>query len=178
MSICLWMTGLSGAGKTTTASALVEAMTARGYSIRSLDGDEVRRTFSNDLGFSRADRHTHALRVAGLAKDIIDRGQIAVCALISPYRHTRECARQLLGAERFVEVFVHAPLDVCMLRDPKGLYAQAREGLVKGFTAIDAPYEPPLSPDVTIQTATFSVHENVQALAKLLVEKIAVLRSS
>ncbi|MGH9242134.1 MAG: adenylyl-sulfate kinase [Vicinamibacterales bacterium] len=166
--VCVWLTGLSGSGKTTTALALGARLAELGYATRLLDGDEIRRTLSPDLGFSRTDRDANVLRVASLAKASVDSGAIVLCALISPYRAARRAARDLIGADAFVEVFVECPLAVCEARDPKGLYARARRGSVSDFTGIDAPYEPPTSADLVLRTEAASVDENAGRVVELL----------
>ena len=165
---CLWLTGLSGSGKSTTASALARRLEALGQRVAILDGDAVRARFSPQLGFSRADREANMLRVAQLAVEAMDRDEIAICALISPYRDTRARARDVIGPDAFVEVFIDAPLAVCEARDVKGLYRQARAGSITGVTGIDAPYEPPIQPDVRLKTAESTLDENIATLLKVL----------
>jgi adenylyl-sulfate kinase len=160
---------LSGAGKSTTARALVKLLQGRGSAVVLLDGDEVRAGVSKGLGFSKADRDLNVVRVAALARGAIETGHVAVAALISPYRAARARARELVGRDRFVEVFVDAPLDVCEARDAKGLYKKARRGEIVGLTGVDDPYEPPLSPDLTIDSATCTVDHNAGRIVELLV---------
>lgn len=147
---CIWLTGLPCAGKTTIAQALVPLLQSRGWGVELLDGDEIRRGLSSDLGFGRAAREAHAGRVAFVAKVLARNGVIPIVALISPYRTSRARARAEIG--RFVEVFVSTPLEVCEQRDVKGLYKKAREGIIREFTGVDDPYEPPESPDITVDT--------------------------
>jgi len=165
--VCLWLTGLSGAGKSTTAEALMLRLADDGRTVGLLDGDAVRRQLSSDLTFSRADRETNVLRVARLARTIVDSGGIAVCALVSPYRDVRRRARQIVGEDRFIEIFVDTPLSVCEARDTKGLYARARRGLAKGLTGVDDPYEPPLRPELAISTDV-AVALNVERIVTFL----------
>ncbi len=149
-------TGLSGAGKSTLAAALAAMLRARtGRPVKLLDGDAVRRTLSGDLGFSRADRETHARRVGLVAAGVARHGGIALCALIAPYASGRRALRAAVEAAGggFVEVHVSTPLAVCEARDAGGLYARARAGLLAGFTGIDDPYEAPDRSDLTIDTA-------------------------
>jgi adenylylsulfate kinase len=147
---CLWFTGLPSAGKTSIAQALVPLLRERGWNVELLDGDEVRRGLSADLGFDRAARETHARRVAFVAKVLARNGAIPIVALISPYAASRAHARSEIG--RFVEIYVTTPLAVCEQRDVKGLYKKAREGIVKEMTGIDDPYEVPERPDIRAET--------------------------
>jgi sulfate adenylyltransferase len=174
---CIWLTGLSGAGKSTTARALAELLRGCGREVTVLDGDELRARRSTSLGFSRSDRDANVLRAAALAREVLARGGIAICALISPYRSAREGARALVGRDAFVEVFVDTPLAVCEQRDPKGLYVRARAGSLPGFTGIDDPYEPPLAPEVTLDTTCADPMESARSLVRLLVER-GLLRES
>ncbi len=161
----LWFTGLPGAGKTTLARALQDSVKPGHLII--LDGDELRDTISADLGFSPEDRSEQARRVAALARLLNNQGvNVAVC-LVSPSATDREMARQVVGTG-FVEVFVDAPLEVVEERDPKGLYAKARRGELKGLTGLDAPYEAPVAPEVHLRSAETSLQECVQELLKVL----------
>ena len=161
----LWFTGLPGAGKTTLARALQDAV--KPHHLIILDGDELRATISADLGFSPADRSEQARRVAALARLLNNQGvNVAVC-LVSPSSRDREMARQVVGTG-FVEVFVDAPLEVVEQRDPKGLYAKARRGELKGLTGLDAPYEAPIAPEVHLRSAETSLQECVKELLKVL----------
>ena len=166
--VCIWLTGLSGSGKSTTATVLAERLAANGCRVRVLDGDVVRAQRSTRLGFSRADREANALAVAQVAAAAIALGEIAICALISPYRETRDHVRAMIGPASFIEVFMDTPLALCEARDVKGLYRRAREGALTSVTGIDDPYEPPLAPDVRLTTATTTPQENVETLLHLL----------
>jgi adenylyl-sulfate kinase len=157
---CIWLTGLPCAGKTTIGKALVPLLRARGWSVELLDGDEIRRGLSADLGFDRAAREAHAGRVSFVAKVLARNGVIPIVALISPYRSSRARARTEIG--RFVEVFVSTPLEICEQRDVKGLYKKAREGKIKEFTGVDDPYEPPERPDITIDTVRKTPDESAE----------------
>jgi sulfate adenylyltransferase len=148
--ICVWLTGLSGAGKTTVAEALCRRLTTRGRPITVLDGDVVRLHLSKGLGFSPEDRHVNALRIAFVSSEIVRHQGIVISAAITPYEASRREARALVGARHFVLVFVDTPIEECERRDPKGLYAKARRGEIAGFTGVDAPYERPVSPDVVL----------------------------
>src|SRR5690606_658977 len=143
----IWFTGLSGSGKSTVANALEIALHAQGRRTYILDGDNIRQGLNKDLGFTDADRVENIRRVAEVAKLMMDAGLIVMTAFISPFRREREMARELIGAENFVEVYVSTPLEICEQRDPKGLYKKAREGLLPNLTGVGSPYEPPLQPD-------------------------------
>ena len=136
-----------------------------------LDGDMVRTHFSKGLGYSKEDRDTNILRIGHVAAEIVRSGGIAVCATISPYAATRERVRTLVGTSSFIEVFVNTPLDLCEKRDPKGLYAKARIGEINNFTGIDAPYEPPRSPDLEIQTTSCTPEYNAHLILEIIEQK-------
>ena len=158
--ICIWFTGLSGSGKSTTADVLSTLLMQHGRQITVLDGDVVRTHLSRGLGFSREDRDTNILRIGFVASEIVRHGGIAVCAAISPYTATRQSVRNMVGAGHFVEVFVDTPLEVCEQRDSKGMYAKARAGEIVGFTGIDDPYESPSSPEITLDTVAHTAESN------------------
>ena len=145
---CIWLTGLSGAGKSTIAAMLEQHLYAQGKHTYLLDGDKVRSGLSSDLGFSAADRVENMRRVAEVAKLMVDAGLVVLVSLISPFRAERRMARDLFAQGEFVEVFVDTPLQQCERRDAKGLYAKARRGELRDFTGIDSPYEPPQAPEV------------------------------
>jgi len=157
--LCLWFTGLSGCGKSTIASALIPMLMEHGRQASVLDGDVVRTHLSKGLGFSKEDRDTNILRIGFVAGEIARHNGTVVCAAISPYRSTRNEARKMSGADRFVEIWVNTPLEVCEERDIKGLYAKARRGEIKGFTGIDDPYEEPLNAEVVLNTVDKSPEE-------------------
>jgi sulfate adenylyltransferase len=158
---CIWFTGLSGSGKTTTAEILLKELTGQGRTVTYLDGDVVRLHLSKGLGFSREDRDTNVLRIGFVASEIVRHDGAVVTAAISPYRATREQVRKMVGIDHFIEVFVDTPIEVCEQRDVKGMYARARRGELATFTGIDDPYEPPLSPEIKLDTIHASVEENV-----------------
>jgi bifunctional enzyme CysN/CysC len=168
--LTVWLTGLSGSGKSTIAAAVSERLAARGVLTYTLDGDNLRHGLNGDLGFSATDRAENVRRVAEVARLFADAGVVALVPVISPYRAGREHARALHAAAglTFIEVFVDAPFDVCESRDPKGLYAKARAGEITGFTGVDDPYEPPAEPDIVIETATTSVDDAVTAILTFL----------
>jgi sulfate adenylyltransferase len=166
--VCVWFTGLSGAGKSTTAEIVVALLLEHGRQSTLLDGDVVRTHLSKGLGFSKEDRDTNILRIGFVASEVVRHGGVAVCAAVSPYRATRDQVRAMVGAERFVEVFVDTPLEVCESRDSKGMYAQARRGAIKGFTGIDDPYEAPLTPEVVLGTTRSTAEENARRIVEVL----------
>jgi sulfate adenylyltransferase len=165
---CVWFTGLSGAGKSTTAEVLVELLLEHGRQATVLDGDVVRTHLSKGLGFSREDRDTNIRRIGFVAAEIVRHGGVAICAAVSPYRSTRDEVRAMVGGDRFIEVFVDTPLGVCEGRDTKGLYAKARRGELPEFTGISDPYEPPRSPEIVLDTTARSVDANARAIVELL----------
>lgn len=168
-AVTLWLTGLSGSGKSTLARALERRLIERRHLVYVLDGDVVRTGLNADLGFAPADRTENIRRVAEVAKLLNDAGLIVVAAFISPYRTDRAQARAIVGAERFLEVHVATPLEVCRARDPKRLYARAEAGEIPSFTGVSAPYEPPESPEVTIDTSDV----DLEAATEDLLHRIA-----
>jgi bifunctional enzyme CysN/CysC len=162
----VWLTGLSGSGKSTIASALAARLVARHLLAYTLDGDNLRHGLNGDLGFTEADRTENVRRVAEVARLFADAGVVALVPVISPYRAGRDHARRIHedAGLAFVEVFVDTPIDVCEERDPKGLYAKARAGELKGFTGIDDPYEPPLQPEVMVSAVVTTPDEAAAAI--------------
>ena len=165
---CVWFTGLSGSGKSTTAEVLLGEVTSHGRTVTYLDGDVVRLHLSKGLGFSREDRDTNILRIGFVASEIIRHGGAVITAAISPYRATREEVRKMVGSAHFIEVFVDTPIEVCEQRDVKGMYARARLGEIATFTGIDDPYEPPLNPEISLDTIHASVEENASRIMTYL----------
>jgi adenylylsulfate kinase len=163
-----WFTGLPAAGKTTLSVATGAVLRQHGLPVCLLDGDELRAGLCRDLGFSPADRAENMRRVAEMARLLNDQGLWVLVALVSPSVAGRETARQIIGSGRFVEVHVATPLAVCQSRDPKGLYAQAKANPDLALTGVQAPYEPPLQPDLIIHTETSATEISVQAIAALL----------
>jgi bifunctional enzyme CysN/CysC len=155
----VWFTGLPGSGKSTIARMVENKLHSAGYHTYMLDGDNVRHGLNRDLGFTDADRVENIRRVGEVAKLFLDAGLIVLCAFISPFRAERNMVRDLCGNNEFIEVFVHAPIEECMRRDPKGLYAKAKAGTIKNFTGFDSPYEAPERPDLTLETAEQSADE-------------------
>jgi len=168
---CVWFTGLSGAGKSTTAEIVVDRLLEHGRQVTLLDGDVVRTHLSKGLGFSKEDRDTNILRIGFVAAEIVRHGGAVVCAAVSPYRATRDRVRDLIGADRFIEVFVDTPLDVCESRDTKGMYAQARRGAIRGFTGIDDPYEAPLAAELVLETTRAGAGENAKRIVDVLLDR-------
>jgi sulfate adenylyltransferase len=173
--VCIWFTGLSGSGKSTTAEVLTSLLLERGRQVTLLDGDVVRTHLSKGLGFSREDRDTNILRIGFVAGEIARHGGTVICAAISPYRATRNEVRKMVGDERFVEVFVDTPIEVCESRDVKGLYARARRGQITGFTGVDDPYEPPINPEITLDTVNATAEENARRIIQFLEERGFIL---
>jgi len=170
-AVVLWFTGLSGAGKSTVAGALEQALVARGAHTYLLDGDNVRHGLCADLGFSEADRTENLRRVGAVAGLMVDAGLIVLSAFISPLRSQRDAIRQALPAGRFIEVYVATSLAVCEQRDVKGLYQKARRGEIANFTGISDPYEAPQQADIVLDTGLLSLDESVQQLLQLLQQR-------
>lgn len=165
---CIWFTGLSGAGKSTTADVLTTLLLEGGRQATVLDGDVVRTHLSKGLGFSSEDRDTNIRRIGFVAAEIARHGGAVICAAVSPYRATRNECRQMIGANKFIEVFVDTPLEVCETRDAKGMYKLARDGKLKNFTGIDDPYEPPHNAELTIDTVNQTPRENANRILAYL----------
>ncbi len=166
--VCIWFTGLSGSGKSTTAEVLTTLLLEHGRQVTVLDGDVVRTNLSQGLGFSKEDRDTNIRRIGFVSSEIVRHGGTVICAAVSPYRATRNECRNMVGGGKFVEVFVDTPLDICEGRDTKGLYAKARRGELKGFTGIDDEYEPPLHAELTLDTVSRSSEENARLIVEFL----------
>jgi sulfate adenylyltransferase len=169
--VCIWFTGLSGAGKSTTADILTVLLLEHGRQVTVLDGDVVRTHLSKGLGFGKEDRDINIRRIGFVASEIVRHGGIVICAAVSPYRATRSDARNMVGQDYFVEVFVDTPLAVCEQRDTKGIYAKARRGEIKGFTGIDDPYEPPLHPEIKLDTVEHTPEENARFILDYLIQQ-------
>jgi bifunctional enzyme CysN/CysC len=157
--VLLWFTGLSGAGKSTIANNLERKLHALGKRTFVLDGDNVRHGLNRDLGFTEADRVENIRRVAEVAKLFVEAGLITLVSFISPFRAEREMARELVGPDEFIELFVDTPLEICEQRDPKGLYRKARRGELRNFTGLDSPYEPPSKAELTLDALNHSADD-------------------
>lgn len=162
--ITVWLTGLPAAGKTTLGLGLKRRLQAEGLPVILLDGDEVRKTICSDLGFSQSDRTENIRRVASVAELINSQGFIAICCFVSPLHSMRQLARGIIGPNRFFEVYVDAPLDVCLQRDVKGNYQKAIQGTLSNFTGISDSYEPPTQPALRINTVTLDAEQSVDLL--------------
>ena len=167
----LWLTGLSGAGKSTIANALELALTNSGRHTYLLDGDNIRLGLCQDLGFSDADREENIRRISEVSRLFLDAGLIVITAFISPFLRDRELARSVIGNENFIEIFIDTPLIECERRDPKGLYKKARKGLIKNFTGIDSAYEPPVTPQLRINTIEEDLEASIERIIKFLKDR-------
>jgi adenylylsulfate kinase len=171
-SALLWFTGLSGSGKSTLAQSIESALVSRGIYAYVLDGDNVRFGLNKDLGFSPEDRTENIRRIGEVAKLFVDAGAVVLTAFISPYREDRDRVREnQASSEDFIEVFVDCPLEICEERDPKGLYKKARSGEIPQFTGISAPYEEPVSPELSIKTGDYSIEECTQQTIDFLIAR-------
>ena len=172
---CIWFTGLSGSGKTATTQVLTELMLERGKQITVLDGDVIRTHLSKGLGFSKEDRDTNILRIGFVASEIVRHNGVVICAAISPYRAARNEARNLVGEDQFITVYMDTPIEVCEQRDAKGLYVKARQAMADGkpmgFTGVDDPYESPIDPEITLETIKATPEENARKVIAYLEEK-------
>jgi bifunctional enzyme CysN/CysC len=168
-AVIIWLTGLSGAGKSTIANIIEQRLTLDGYHTTMLDGDNVRHGLNRDLGFTEADRVENIRRVGEVAKLMVESGLIVLCSFISPYRAERDMVRRLVDDGEFIEVFVDTPIEDCMRRDPKGLYAKSRAGKIKNFTGVDAPYEPPVKPEIHLRT----LGQPADTLAEIVIHALA-----
>ena len=169
--VVIWLTGLSGSGKSTIAVELEHALVENKQQAYILDGDNIRHGLNKNLGFSPEDRSENIRRIGEVAKLFVDANIITITAFISPYREDRDSARALANEGEFIEVYVKCPLDVCEQRDTKGLYKKARAGEVKKFTGISAPYEEPSNPELTIDSSELSVEESTRVILNYLEEK-------
>jgi bifunctional enzyme CysN/CysC len=171
--VILWFTGLSGSGKSTIANIVERKLHLTGQHTYMLDGDNVRHGLNRDLGFTDADRVENIRRVAEAAKLFVDAGMIVLVSFISPFRSERRTARELVQPDEFLEVFIDTPIEVCMARDPKGLYKRAKAGEIKNFTGIDSPYEPPEHAEIHVRTVNVSPEDAAdQIIARLRSEQI------
>lgn len=160
----LWLTGLSGSGKSTIAEALERKLHNNGFFAQVLDGDNIRSGINNNLGFSIEDRQENIRRISEIAKLYLNSGIITLNSFISPTQEIRNFAKSVIGHDDFIEIFINTPLEICEQRDVKGLYKKARKGGIKGFTGIDSPYEAPLNPAIEIKTDELSIEESVEKI--------------
>ncbi len=167
-SVVVWLTGLSGSGKSTIAQALEKKLHLEGFFTKLLDGDNIRVGLNKNLGFSEEDRTENIRRIAEAAKLFFDGGVITLCSFVSPTNEIRGMARDIIGAENFLEVYVNAPLDVCERRDVKGLYKKARAGEIRQFTGIDSPFEAPAAPFLELRTDQEDLFSSVNRLWEAL----------
>ncbi len=168
----LWFTGLSGSGKSTIATGLEKKLFEGGFFIQILDGDNIRSGINNNLSFTEEDRIENIRRISEVSKLFVHAGVITLNSFVSPTKSIRAMAKDIIGSEDFIEIFVNTPLEICEQRDVKGLYKKARAGEIKNFTGIDAPFEAPEQPDVEVKTDGKTIEESVQAVYDQIIEKI------
>lgn len=173
----IWLTGLSGAGKTTLALRLEHYFFSKGFKVFMLDGDNVRNGLCSDLSFTEDDRKENLRRVAEVSRLMLDAGLMIICAFISPNGDDRLAIKKIVGDERFVEVYVNCSVEVCEERDVKGLYAKARKGIIPNFTGVSAPYDAPVLPDIEVRTAEETVEQSVSKIIKI-VEPLSTYKDS
>jgi adenylylsulfate kinase len=170
----IWFTGLSGSGKTTLASALEKKLFEHNYFCQILDGDNVRSGINKNLGFTEDDRIENIRRIAEVSKLFMNSGIILICAFISPTNEIRHMAKNIIGEEDYLEVFVNTPLEICELRDPKGLYKKARRGEIKNFTGISSPFEAPDNPFIEVDNSNPDINQTVTNLIRKIIPKISI----
>lgn len=169
----LWFTGLSGSGKSTIAEALEKKLFAEGFFVQVLDGDNIRTGISNNLSFTAEDRTENIRRIAEVSKLFVNAGIITLNSFVSPTNAIRQQAKDIIGEQDFIEIFVNTPIEICEQRDVKGLYAKARKGEIKNFTGIDAPFEAPTNPEVEVKTEHLSIEESVENVFNQIIKKIS-----
>jgi len=170
----IWFTGLSGSGKTTLASNLEKELFFRRFFCQVLDGDNIRSGINNNLGFSKEDRLENIRRIAEVTKLLINTGMITICSFISPTEEIRQMAKNIIGKNDFIEIFLNTPLEVCEQRDTKGLYKKARSGEIKDFTGISSPFEAPKHPDLEIDTSVTSIKDSVELIFNVVIDRITL----
>jgi adenylylsulfate kinase len=170
----IWFTGLSGSGKTTLASNLEKELFFRRFFCQVLDGDNIRTGINNNLGFSEEDRLENIRRIAEVSRLLLNTGLITICSFISPTEEIRTLARNIIGEDDFIEIFLNPPLEVCEQRDDKGLYKKARAGIIKDFTGISAPFEAPRNPDLEIDTSKIGIKESVELIFNTIIDRITL----
>ena len=162
--LTIWFTGLPAAGKTTLAKTLYEMFKTNGNKVIWLDGDEIRQTISKDLGFTKKDRIENIKRIAYLAQKLNENGAFVIVSAITPCEEMRQIARKIIGNDRYIEIYVKCPLEICKKRDPKGLYKKAEKGEIKNFTGISDAYEEPYKPDIIIETKKLSIEKSINKI--------------
>ncbi len=167
----VWFTGLPSSGKSTIAHGLEKLLFEKGIKVYVFDGDNIRHGLNSDLGFSPEDRKENLRRIAEVAKLFVDAGLIVLCAFVSPHKKDREFIKSIIGKEDFVEVYVKCPVEVCEKRDPKGMYKKARQGIIKEYTGVSAPYEEPETPDIVVESHKSSIDSAVQKVYEYLKNK-------
>jgi adenylylsulfate kinase len=170
----IWFTGLSGSGKTTLAANLEKELFFRRFFCQVMDGDNIRTGINNNLGFNESDRMENIRRIAEISKLFVNAGLITICSFISPTHQIRNHARNIIGEEDFIEIFLNPPLETCEQRDTKGLYKKARAGEIEHFTGISAPFEEPHDPYVKIDTSTTSIKDSVDIIFNAIIERITL----
>ena len=170
----IWFTGLSGSGKTTLAANLEKELFFRRFFCQVLDGDNIRAGINNNLGFTEVDRLENIRRIAEVSKLLINTGMITICSFISPTEEIRAMARNIIGENDFIEIFLNPPLEVCEQRDTKGLYKKARAGVIKDFTGISSPFEAPKHPDLEIDTSVVSIKDSVDLIFSNIIDRITL----
>jgi len=170
----LWFTGLSGSGKSTIAQGLEKMLFAKGFFNQVLDGDNTRTGINKNLGFSMEDRKENIRRISEISKLFLEAGVICLNSFVSPTISIRQDAKDIIGKENFIEIYVNTPLHICEQRDVKGLYAKARAGEIKGFTGIDSPFEAPQSPDLELLTEKQSIEESIRKVFNFVLPKISI----
>lgn len=171
-ALCIWMTGLSGSGKSTIAKGLEKKLHEEGYLTEVLDGDNVRTGINNNLGFSEADRTENIRRIAEVTKLFLNCGIVTINCFVSPTKAIRELAKQIIGEDDFYEVYINASFEECAKRDVKGLYQKALNGEIKNFTGLDAPFEAPEAPALEIKTAEQTIEESIETIYSFFISKI------
>ncbi|RUA11735.1 MAG: adenylyl-sulfate kinase [Flavobacteriia bacterium] len=171
-SFLIWFTGLSGSGKSTLANALEDRLNKEGIHTYTLDGDNIRKGINKDLTFSPEDRTENIRRIAEIANLFVDAGVVVLAAFVSPYKKDRKGIEDIVGKDNFVEIFVNTSLEECEKRDVKGLYKKARKGEIKDFTGINAPYEPPVNPEIEVITDNQSIEESVNYIYERINDKL------
>lgn len=170
----IWLTGLSGSGKSTIAQYLEKKLFQLGFFAQVLDGDNIRDGINKNLGFSEDEREENIRRIAEIAKLYLHSGIITINSFISPTLKIRQLAKNIIGENDFLEIYINAPMEVCESRDVKGLYEKARKGLIKGFTGIDSPYEPPQNPSLEIRTDQRGIEESIEVITEFLLPIISL----